>query len=184
MSQQFSSGAAHLFVKFGGGAEAKYLGTAEGKPRQEHRPEYVPVMNDLSGGVVPLDYSFQGKSSILSFVLSRWNEAVARAMENSPDPITNGAGEWALDDVGTFLGLEGKAMEAWVVYPYANKAAYATLPAGYHYLQCMVWSPQVIEPGTTPMLRHFLLYAWPKLFIDEKKWKLWDHNITGLPAID
>src|SRR4051812_26889664 len=53
-----------------------FLGTCEQPPTLQLNPQWEPIMNDVSGSLLPLDYSYQGEDGLLSGTLNKWNEKV------------------------------------------------------------------------------------------------------------
>ncbi len=186
MAQQYATGAVHCYVKNANlGSQVNYLGTCEQMPQDSRSPEYEMLMNDLSGSKVPLDMAFEGVSAQVSMVLTRWDNTVAEALTKAPS--TTGIGSYSYSDVGTLMSLEGQCTEIWLAYTFTAlnpKAVYATLPKGRHYIQSVLWSPQLDETGTKPMKRHFMFYAWPKYVPLTKKFTLYVFlGFDNLPQI-
>lgn len=185
MAQPFATGAIHIFVRFGGVGSPSYLGTCESMPQDSRAPEYEPVMNDVSGSKVPLDFAYEGESSQISMILTRWNEDIAQSI-TTPPGLTSTDGSWAWADVGTLMGLEEWFTEVWLVRTYgavlAARTAYTSqgMQAGRHYVQTILWAPQTDETGTKPMKRHFMFYAWPKINHTTKRFVLFDQDFTGI----
>lgn len=193
MASQYATGAVHVFVTANPGSPAPvYFGTCERMPEDTRQPAYEMLFNDISGTQKPLDIAFQGEDATISLVMTRWSEAVAISLETKPALGAGQAarvpGSWLWEDVGTLMGLENAARQVWLVNTFtalANKPAYTANPAGplfggRRYLQCAVWAPESEEKGTAPMKRHFMLYAWPKVDSANRRFTLYDFNMTGI----
>lgn len=168
MANQYSSGAIILFTGTGVGNAPQLLGTCEGPPRMEVETSNGTISTDLTGPEIPLDFSFGGQMATISMVLTRWDNIVASRLETRPGPLsTNLPGFYNVSDVGTMIGLEGYAFPIWLRYLFASggtsKAAYAAIPGGYHFLQCVGAGSWSIEGGAKPMKRQFIFRAWPML---------------------
>lgn len=185
MAQQFSSGSTHLWLRFNGTGSPQYFGTCESFPQDSRSPQYEFLMNDLSGSKVPLDLSYQGESSQVSVVMTRWDENLANGLTVAPGQVTP-SGQYDWEDLGTLMMLEEQFTELWIVYLYgsalANKTVYTAngMIPGRHYLQTVLWSPQMDEVGTKPMKRHFMFYAWPQIDVANQAFVLYDTDMTGI----
>jgi hypothetical protein len=210
MAQAYSTGAVYAFIAPTSGGQPVFLGTCESYPEDNRQPEYEPLMNDISGSKVPLDFSFEGESAQISLVLTRWNEGFARRLEAKPNGSNVAVGgtapsiegSWNPQDVGSLMGVEGFSWQLWLVRTFgavlANKAAYVGngLQPGRHYPQCIIWAPETNEEGAKPMKRHFMFYAWPRLMsgfviggpgvpvatLLGSRFVLYDQNYTGITA--
>lgn len=184
--QQQATGAVHIYVRPPGGSQPLYFGTSESFPKDTRNPEYEPVMNDISGSKVPLDFAWEGESAIISLVMTRVEQSIVELMQARPHSAGALPGSWALNDVGSLMSLEGLTWQIWLAYTFGaalgNKAAYVNqgMRAGRHYVQAIIWAPQDDETGTKPMKQHFLLYAWPKLNMTTRRFVLYDYDFTGV----
>lgn len=201
MAQLWCTGPAHLYVGLGGSKTGKtplYLGTAETKPDIDIKGEVEGVMNDVAGSKLPMDELWEGEEAMISFVLTRWNMPVVLSLMSQPDPFGGAGGVNAQDDVGTLFLTENYSFPFWVRFPYAaSKGAMAGMVFGYRFWACKILSPKKIEPGTRAMKHHFIVHA-KRTYTNATSpagtgmlsggpnavFRLYDHNMTGLPAID
>ena len=188
MAQQWSTGAIHMFVAFnpafGLGSTPYYLGTCETFPRDERRPEWEMVLNDVSGRKKPLDASFQGEDAVVSCVLTRWDASVMNDLEDLPGSLTSVPGSYSFNDVGAMAMLEGLTSTVWLVRTFgsalANKTAYGADIPGRRYLQCIVQAPITEEAGAQPEKKHVLFYSWPFADFVNYKFVIYDYNMVGI----
>lgn len=189
MAQLYSTGPAHLFVGAitTGGVTPFYLGTAEVKPQIEIVPQFEPVHNDL-GGAVPFDKSYEGEEAFIGADLNRYNEAVYAGLAARPNSLVPGAirGLNTALDVGTLMLTEGKNIVVWVVFPFFVKAAMRAggMPAGYRFPGCTVVGPDKLETGTRARKVHLLFHALRQWSPVTGAFLLYDHNVSGLPAVN
>lgn len=201
MAKLYTTGPAHLFVGVGNvsSKEPVYLGTAETAPDIDIQREYEGVPNDLGGSRLPMDRIYEGEEGMVGGVLTRWNEEVIAALMSVPDFENGTRGLNNQFDLGTLMGSEGFAFPVWVVFPYASKPAFAGMPAGYRFWSCINMS-EGIRPGTRAK-RHQVLFKAQRSFttsstpsvpysvqngvgITAATWRLYDHDMSGLPDID
>lgn len=199
LPQEFSTGASWVYLGLGSGNAPLYFGTCEGYPRDERKPEYEMLMNDLSGRKVPLDFCWQGETATISLVMTRWDEGMIRMLEAKPNPMgsalsglgASNPGTWNFTDVGALAMLEGLGVPLWIRYPFApvtvgggggGRPAMGLLTPGYHYIQSIVWAPETAEVGAAPMKRHIQFFAWPYANYVAKTFTLYDYNMSNLPS--
>jgi hypothetical protein len=196
MAQLWCTGPAHIYVGVTTSRAPLYLGTAETKPDIDIRGEFEGVMNDLSGSKIPMDELWEGEEGMISFVLTRWNMNVALLMMAQPN-FTGTPGLNSQDDMGTLMLTEGLSYPVWIRFPYAtSKVAMAGMVAGYRFWSCILLAPKKIEPGTRAMKKHFALKAKRAFTSDAAPnnlplkggssavWRLYDHDMSGLPTIN
>ncbi len=138
-------------------ADILLLGTCETAPRIRVNPEYEPIMNDVAGVRLPLDYSYQGKDAEIVGTLTDWNEAVYERLQK----IVNATlGLDAFGDTGTIMQLEGGTCHVWIHFPYTAKTTYTTLgqPPCYHFAACRPIGEE-LSIGTTASKRLFAVKA-------------------------
>jgi hypothetical protein len=145
LAQQFTSGACHCFLRFGG-SNAEYLGTSERGARVRWRRSYTDVWNDIGGQGVPFDKLYEGGDALVFFDLNRWNQVTLAKLEIVPNSQTGVFGLTADGDIGTLMGLEGKMFELSLQFPYSTlKPAMSTQPRGLRFpngiLQDESWDP-------------------------------------------
>lgn len=195
--QPFSTGASYVFVGFGNVTPQtiRCFGTCEGYPKHERRPDYMQLMNDVSGRKKPMDMSFQGEDATISLNMTVWDEGIAQMIDQYADlsGVTGLAtpGSYAFRDVGSLMGFEQFAMQVWIVYSYGfavsgtPKVAYASggLPAGYHYRQCIPFAPHGTEEGAQPMMRNINFYAWPLANFQASRFTLYDNDMSAVAGV-
>lgn len=198
MANEFATGAVAIYVKFPTGSAIGttplLLGTSEQGPSRQTDRAFKNLQNDLTSQK-PLDYIYAGgEEATLSFVLTWWNEAVARALEAAP--ISGLIGASNIFDQGTLMGQEGRALEVWYAWafggPGASLAPFGqarpSMPGqegGRHYVQCLFWGPEQDETGTHERKKHMVFRAWKKFTIigGIPTYTLFDINMSGLPAL-
>jgi hypothetical protein len=189
MAQEYATGAVHIFVKLGanagggGGGVVEYLGTAEQAPQRQTDRTFKQVMNDLSSQK-PLDYVYAGgEEAVLSFVLTRWNEPIATALEAGP--FSGGIGFATIFDQGSLMGQEDLALEVWYWYTFGGLAARASMvgqEAGRHYVQALFWGPETDQVGSVERKKHMVFKAWKRFEPNATpmKFVLFDFDMTAL----
>jgi hypothetical protein len=190
MAQLYSTGPAHAYVGIigpGGGTTAvSYLGTCEDAPRIELRPMWDPVFNDL-GGKVPFDESFQGEEAFVNLDLNRYNEGVYAALAARPRPGQGTRGTMVFGDVGALALTENYVFTLLIQFPYAVKAVMAAggMPGGYRFPATVLAGPDQLFPlGTKPRKVNLMFHAIRVFNIQDQSFVLYDHNLSGLPAIN
>lgn len=191
MAQPYCTGPAHIFVGFPArvtrsgatGASISYLGTCAQKPRIKIRKTYKDVPNDLFGDV-PMDKSYKGQDAFVGLDLTRWNEPVAQRIDALPGTTR---GTEAYGDIGTLMVHEYATVVLYIQFPYASKAAFnlGGMPVGYRF-PCAVKMDLEIEPGTDAKVKHYMFHCIRAFSLQGNNIAhiLYDHNMTGLPAIN
>jgi len=64
-----------------------YFGTCEMVPQYEEKKNFAPVMNALSGAMLPFNELYQGTDWAVSMNLTRYDELVAQALKTAPFPL-------------------------------------------------------------------------------------------------
>ena len=190
MAQPFVHGPVHLYVGIGAGGGAfapAYLGTGERAPRYSLRRGWEKVMNDVAGVVLPFDYSYQGIEAFITVKLTRWNEGVLSTIQ---DTVGNGQGAahpglMNPGDIGSLVNTEGLGMPLWMHYSYGAgglfaKAAYATMPPGYHFYSTFLEGPDDREGGTDPASTLLTFHAIRTYLPSAGAFLLFDSNMTGI----
>lgn len=162
-------------------ADILYLGTCEGTVRIRVNPEYEPIMNDVAGVRLPLDYSYQGRDAELVGTLTDWNEAVYQRLQKI---VNSTLGTDAFGDIGTLMHLEGGTVHCWIHFPYTAKSTYTALgqPPCYHFGACRPIGEEM-PVGTSASKRLFALKADRYYNPSDASMKLYDLS-TGsyIPA--
>lgn len=199
--QPFSTGASYVYLSFGAqphSAGPYFFGTCEGYPKHERRPDYMQLMNDVSGRKKPMDMSFQGMDATISLTMTVWDEGIAQMLQQFADlsGLTGLAtpGAYRFSDVGTLMGFEQYTVQIWIAYSYGTaiagsagtpKAAYTAggLPAGYHYWQGIPFAPDATEEGAQPLLRNINFYVWPWCNWHTQQFILYDFNMAPIAGV-
>lgn len=188
MAQEYATGAVHIYVKMpsnnllGGGI--RYLGSSEQGPQRTTERTFKQVMNDLSSQR-PFDYVYAGgEEAVLSFVLTRWNDGVAQALECAP--FSGGFGYSTIFDQGSLMGQENLAVEIWYSFTFSGRASMPGMEGGRHYVQALFWGPEQDETGSHERKKHMVFRAWKKFDakVTPPRFTLFDTDMTGLPRID
>jgi hypothetical protein len=152
MAQPFVTGPAHFMV------DGSYLGTTERTPQFLVRPAWVPVFNDLSGPVIPLDLLYAGEEAFIIGNFTRWDEAVIQRAVQRPAGATLGLNE--MTELGTLIIHEGKGHSLKLLFPYANKAGYSSMPGGIEFPVTVAYGPDDHNSlGINPKKVHLVFYA-------------------------
>jgi hypothetical protein len=188
--QPYSTGASIVYVGFynQGSFQGPYcFGTCEGYPRHERRPDYMQVMNDVSGRKKPLDMSYQGQDATISLDMTVWDEGVAQMLQQLPNMgnLAGTPGTSRFVDRGALMGFEGNAACIWIAYgnKIATKAAYAGLPFGYRYPLCIPFAPDTTEEGAQALIRNMQFYAWEKHNFQAGTSTLYDNDMTAILGV-
>lgn len=175
-AQPWVAGPTHLYW------DQKYVGTAEKTPFWQTEYGNVPLMNDLSGPVVPFDMLRAGKYAIISADLTRWNYDTVKAMQTV---CCKTPGEWEGFDEGTLLIHEGKAKPLAMDWPYSSKAAYSGMPPGVTFFYTWLAGPDNWDRmGTNPKRIHLSWYALGKYSPTGGNgggFQLFEYKPSGLP---
>lgn len=213
MAQLFCTGPAHIYIgvpnitrgfirttkptstSYAGGASVSlegvdvavtplYLGTAEKTPKITLRPAWREAFAD-QGGEVPHDVAFAGEEAFVSADISRWNETTYNVLASRPSHTAGARGASLLGEIGTLMVTEGRTAPLWVVFPYALKPAYASMPGGYHFVASFLVGPDELEPlGTNPRKIRLIWRCLRKYIPGSGTYQLYDHNVNGLPSPD
>ncbi len=152
MAQAFCTGPCPLYIQLNANATPLFLCHAERFPRIAIRPRYSSVMCDLSGQSVRYDAIYDGEEASVIADVTRWNEGVYaliadRAKTNTG--VTANRGTNGFGEIGTLMMTEGVAYLLHIVFPYAAKPAYATMPAGYRFFAAFLEGPDDLDTGST-----------------------------------
>jgi hypothetical protein len=194
MANPFCTGAAHIFAAVGvSGTDRspQYLGTTETIPAMDHVRAWDAVMNDISGSRDPLDYIYEGNGeALMSFVLTRWNQAVLNRIRTMPSPFTtNIPGLETANDIGALMGYEGHAYQVWIMWQFgaalANKPGYSQMEPGRMYHQTISWGPDRTEGGTRAKKEHVIFRAFRKVVagVNPTVFTLYSTNPTDFAAL-
>ncbi len=167
-------------------AQLYFLGTCEQPPTMQFNPQWEPIMNDIGGSLLPIDYSYQGEDGLVSGTLNKWNETVYLRLAShglAQGVAARGSELWS--DIGTISQVEGITFETWMHFPYsAAKTVYGTtnfMPAGYRFLACRL-AGHVIRPGTRANRRQLIFHAdrayLPSATPSLNGFSLYDHLMT------
>lgn len=196
MAQQFVTGPVDIFVNYGslGGVVTPplYLGYSERGPRMQVRPQYSSTYVDVGGQKIPFDSCYDGQDAIVSADMSRWNEDVyaAIAIKSGASGNNSPAGIDDPGDIGTLMMHEGAAITVWLRFTHAAKLAYSTMPAGYRFPIAMLQNDDHNELGTKPRKISLVFHCLREFDVTitnaygAGRFTLFDHDMTGLPAID
>jgi hypothetical protein len=157
MAQPYVTGPAHLYAGVGAGGAPFFIGHAMRTPRITIRPHFSPVWCDLTGQTVPYDWIFDGEEGFVTYDVSRWNEAGYAALAARPR-ATGARGITLPGDIGSLMITELFAYQLWVVFPYAAKPAYASMPPGYHFLNAWLEGPDELDDLGTTARRNRLVF--------------------------
>ena len=164
-----------------------YLGTTVGGPRWQVKRSYRGIPNDLAGGTSgePMDMSYLGQSAIISLDMGRWDPVVMEALDASPNFIRLREGEEIFGDIGSIAGLESAYAVLYIQHPYATKPAMqaAGVPAGFRFLRAVMVGPtDFAEQGTVASRRNIIFQTVRAYNHQDGSFKLFDHNMDGVPA--
>jgi hypothetical protein len=194
MAQQYVTGPCSIFVDTGsisGTTPPLFLGHSERGPRIQIRPQFSMTYVDLGGQKVPFDAVYDGEDAIVSADLTRWNEDVYTALAIKSG--VSGNANRGLDepgDIGTLMVYEGAATQLWLKFPYSAKASMITMPDGYRFVAAILQTDDLPELGTKArkisLVWHCMRRFDPEVTNEtgQGSFTLFDHDMTGLPAID
>lgn len=166
-----------------------FLGTCEQPPTLQLNPQWEPVMNDVGGSLLPIDYSYQGEDGLISGTLNKWNELIYTFISShglAQGGTARGTELWS--DIGTLSQVEGISLQVWIQFPYASKTPYAAqgMPGGYHFKSCRL-AGHVIGPGTRAGRRQLILHADRSLSESATASlsvnSLYDNTMTYIPTV-
>lgn len=133
------------------GSSPLFFGISERGVALHNIPTFDPYLTDYLGRV-PTDYSYQGKESVVEAAFTRWDEALFAIIADQAGLGTDPAGIDAPGAVGTLMGFENRAYPLWTVFPYSAKAAYSTMPGGYHFFGAFLDDEGLPERGAKPAI--------------------------------
>lgn len=162
-------------------SELYFLGTCEQPPTIQLNPQWEPVMNDIGGSLLPIDYSYQGEDGLISGTLNKWNELVYRRLASHALyqgissrgveylGVPTSGGQLGLGgDIGKLSQTEDIAFRLIMHFPYAAKTVFGgftvatglggVMPAGYQFYSCRL-AGHVIGPGTRANRRQLIIHA-------------------------
>lgn len=178
MSQCYSTGTAFCSVKLDG--ISYFLGTPERPADIDIRPYYEDVINDLAGGLCPFDMMFVGQDALITFDLTAWNAPVLEMLKNFGSPgLAGAAGTDAQYDRGSLMLTENKAWQLFIGYPRSALPSMSTLPSGYRFVACFLQGPHKMTPGLKPYKERCVIRALSAYNPDQKKFGLYDHEMSG-----
>lgn len=148
MAQVYTSGPCHMFAGVLPNKKPVYLGTAEKAPLLADNYLYDPVFNDIAGQGSPLDKTWQGMTSQVSFVLTRFNYSVVHQIGAGPNFLSGLPGVGVPSHLGHPVGQSGATFPFWILFPYAANPAYPGMPGGHRFWSCTIVMRQIM-PGTT-----------------------------------
>jgi hypothetical protein len=166
MTQPFVTGPVSLWAAFPSlPNQPKLIGWGEEAPEIEHRPQFEPVMCDLTGTRIPMDVADEGEDGIISVNLVRSNPATLAALQARPYGSLSARGTRLPGDLGTLYLTEKAAITLWVFFPYAAlKPAFAGQPNGYRYFGAYLMGPDVLRKnGTRAQVVQCIFHALPAL---------------------
>lgn len=134
-----------------------YLGTAERTPSMTFLPGFFNVFNDFTGAAIPMDEGQSGEHGFESGVLTRWSEVAFQWLAAQPS-FNQTPGSWLFSDVGTLYLTEETVIDLWMLFPYAQKPAYSSLPLGYHFPAAVPYGPRTRDQLGTIAGRIGLLF--------------------------
>jgi hypothetical protein len=141
-------------------------------------------MNDIAGPRIAFDQMYAGEEGMVSADLTRWNEPVYQSISSRPDPIAGARGTDRNLYRGTMMLHENVAYDLWVQYPASALAAYATLPAGYHFFKAFLEGPDQLSPGVRPYKVRTIFHCLAFYSPADGNFSLYDHNMAGIPNPD
>lgn len=125
-----------------------YLGTAEKAPLLADNYVYDPVFNDAAGQGLPLDHTWQGLTSQISFVLTRFSYAVLNSISAGPSFLGGLPGVGVPSQLGHPIAQSGATFPFWVLFPYAANPAYPGMPGGHRFWNCKLVHRQIMAGST------------------------------------
>jgi hypothetical protein len=178
------TGAVHHYIGWPGmnPADVMYLGTAEATPQVRMIDTSKPVMNDITGPVLPGQKVATGEMAVIAVPFSRWSWStvqalVARTGPGRRDRFSRGRLKYGLVTFSLWQVFEN-SLDA------ATRALYPNLPRGFYFPQVeateksfprlgnqdALWVPTweaqpYFIPQVNPTVvaageREFLLYSW------------------------
>ncbi len=189
MAQAWSTGPVDLWVGVGSQGTPKFLGHSENGYEINPRPQYEQVMNDLAGIRVPYERGWQGADYMVlpGGSLTRWNENIYGALQGYVDPKSTFAGALIRGREntvarGSLMMTQGLSIGVWLRYPFSVLPAFAGLPGGYRFVNCVV-DADSMNPGAKAYKIGPAFYAWPA-FIPNVGFYAYDGDMSALGTID
>ena len=180
-AQPWVTGPAHIFWS-NPDESPRYVGTAEKSPQWTTRYGFVPLMNDLSGPVVPLDMLAVQKDCYVYADLTRWDYDVVQEMQTMGGENTT-EGTWDGDVVGTLMIHEENFGQLFIAWPYSDKEQYADMPSGLHfYASWLVGPDNWALMGTNPKKIHLSWYCLPKRQTDGR-FQLFEYDLGAATGV-
>jgi hypothetical protein len=178
----WSTGPAMLYCGVGPGGTPLFVGTCEGRPNIQVRPEFVPHKNSVAG-TLSNDQCFQGEEAWVTADVNRGNELAFVVLQSRACPGA-ARGTYPAGTLGRMMLLEGAAYRLWVQHPFSVKPSMAGRPAGYRFLAAYLAGPEDITAGTGAgkirLVWHALMVRWAGAN-NAPQGKLFDHDMSGLP---
>jgi hypothetical protein len=187
-AQLYCTGPAHVFVSVYKSTlpAIAYLGTCEDAPRIKIVRKWREIHNDI-GGDEAFDRSYMGRAALISLDLNRFDEDVMQRIEAMPNAIVGRDGAELFGDIGTIVGLEAASLGIYVQFPYSVKAAFqvapSQMPAGYRFPRCVPLDDEMYPLGTKARKNNIAFVAQRIYNPTTGDFLLYDHNMTGLPAV-
>jgi hypothetical protein len=156
-----------------------FFGWAERVPTIRIRPVYRPRRTD-AGGDEPHDHFYGGASATVHATMTVWNEAAYAVMQSYTGNFYRG--QDLMGSVGRAMAAEGGAFQLFLVFPYAAKFVYNTMPPGYRFMS--VWLQD--DGGTPGSAARKLHLAWKcqRLFnAADGSYTLYDGNMSQLAGV-
>jgi hypothetical protein len=190
MANPYVTGPVHVWIRFYG-SSALYLGTGRNAPRFRIRRAWEGIMNDITGTQIPFDMLYEGQEAFTTVELTRWNEGTYQLLASMPDPskfpLTGPLFDVA-GDIGTLMVTENKAFQLGLVFPYASKPTFllspgGSMPAGYHFFNTWLESPDEFTVGTGENSKGLLFHSIKGFNPSTGAGNLGDYDIswTGTP---
>ncbi len=178
-----------------------FLGTCKQPPRIEITIGKKDVPNDIGGSEIAFDKLKLGRKARTTAILNKINMDAALALE-AANVFGGTPGIDLFGDIGALSIQEQYCFALWIVFPYANKAAMAGQPFGYHFpfteldeesleglgTDCREWpfvfeslrgfTPPTLAPGAADIVGHLAGVAAPA-----GSFYLYDFNMAGLPGL-
>lgn len=199
MSQPYNLGSQFYFLAWGQNlpnrfkntnafrSQIGFLGTGETAGDDEERPEFEPVMNDVSGRI-PTDLCFEGVMSFVAVDLTRWNESVVRAAQARPWNSGSFRGTYTVSQLGALLVHEGLAPSLIVLNsrrdePANNNGANAA-PRGKRYFCAVPVGPDVRRGGSKANKLRMVFQCLPIYDEAAQAHRLYDENVQSVEGIN
>lgn len=171
----------------GGSLAAKkpvFFGTCEDSPQVQISHQWEPLFNALGGCRLPSDQSYQGENATIRLDLTRWQEVVRQAVSAAPYP-GGIAGFHPFGHLGALMKTEGAYFPLWLQFPYAvtqPAMQAAGMVLGYRFLACRMETDDLGPLSPRPRKVSIVVSAEPLFDSRTLAWKLYDHNMAGVPT--